>query len=67
MALSIDTQDLVNYPGNVKRVSVDHSVIVPVGEDQVPHLEFTREIARRFNATFGETFPEPAEVLGTED
>jgi tryptophanyl-tRNA synthetase len=41
------------------------SRIVPVGEDQVPHLEFTREIARKFNATFGDTFPEPAEVLGT--
>lgn len=41
------------------------SHIVPVGEDQVPHLEFTREIARKFNATFGDTFPEPAEVLGT--
>jgi len=39
------------------------SEIVPVGEDQVPHLEFTREVARRFNAAFGETFPEPAEVL----
>ncbi|MBD3349467.1 MAG: tryptophan--tRNA ligase [Candidatus Eisenbacteria bacterium] len=41
------------------------SEIVPVGEDQVPHLEFTREVARRFNAVFGETFPEPAEVLST--
>jgi tryptophanyl-tRNA synthetase len=39
------------------------SEIVPVGEDQVPHLEFTREIARRFNSVFGETFKEPAEVL----
>jgi tryptophanyl-tRNA synthetase len=39
------------------------SEIVPVGEDQVPHLEFTREVARRFNAIFGETFPEPTEVL----
>jgi tryptophanyl-tRNA synthetase len=39
------------------------SDIVPVGEDQVPHLEFTRDVARRFNAVFGETFPEPAEVL----
>lgn len=39
------------------------SEIVPVGEDQVPHLEFTRELARRFNTTFGETFPEPREVL----
>ncbi len=33
--------------------------LVPVGEDQVPHVEITREIARRFNATFGEVFPEP--------
>jgi tryptophanyl-tRNA synthetase len=41
------------------------SEIVPVGEDQVPHLEFTREVARRFNSIFGETFPEPAEVLST--
>jgi tryptophanyl-tRNA synthetase len=41
------------------------SEIVPVGEDQVPHLEFTREVARRFNTIFGETFQEPAEVLST--
>jgi tryptophanyl-tRNA synthetase len=39
------------------------SEIVPVGEDQVPHLEFTREVARRFNTVFGDTFPEPTEVL----
>jgi tryptophanyl-tRNA synthetase len=32
---------------------------VPVGEDQLPHLELAREIARRFNRLFGETFPEP--------
>lgn len=36
---------------------------VPVGEDQVQHIELTREIARRFNARFGPTFPEPKEVL----
>lgn len=33
--------------------------LVPVGEDQVQHLEVTREIARRFNAQYGDTFPEP--------
>jgi len=33
--------------------------IVPVGEDQLPHLELAREIARRFNQTFGQTFSEP--------
>ncbi|MBL7199920.1 MAG: tryptophan--tRNA ligase [Anaerolineae bacterium] len=32
---------------------------VPVGRDQLPHIEFAREVARKFNHTFGETFPEP--------
>jgi len=32
---------------------------VPVGEDQLPHLELAREIVRRFNARFGDVFPEP--------
>jgi tryptophanyl-tRNA synthetase len=33
--------------------------LVPVGEDQLPHVEITREIARKFNATYGMVFPEP--------
>lgn len=37
--------------------------VVPVGEDQVQHVELTRDIARKFNSTFGETFPEPEAVL----
>ncbi|HPD06411.1 MAG TPA: tryptophan--tRNA ligase [Candidatus Bipolaricaulis sp.] len=37
---------------------------VPVGEDQVQHLEQARRIARRFNFRFGETFPEPEPILG---
>jgi len=36
---------------------------VPVGVDQVPHLEISREIARRFNYLYGETFPEPEALL----
>ncbi|RLD17119.1 MAG: tryptophan--tRNA ligase [Caldiserica bacterium] len=36
---------------------------VPVGEDQVPHIELTREIARRFNYLYGKVFPEPKEIL----
>ncbi len=36
---------------------------VPVGEDQVQHIELAREIARRFNHSFGDTFPEPRAVL----
>jgi tryptophanyl-tRNA synthetase len=36
---------------------------VPVGIDQAPHIELTREIARRFNATYRPTFPEPQTLL----
>jgi tryptophanyl-tRNA synthetase len=36
---------------------------VPVGEDQVPHVELTREIARRFNQFYGSVFPEPKALL----
>ncbi|MBI2845350.1 MAG: tryptophan--tRNA ligase, partial [Chloroflexi bacterium] len=36
---------------------------VPVGEDQVPHLELSREIARKFNTTFKPIFPEPKPYL----
>ena len=38
--------------------------VVPVGDDQVAHLELTREIVRRFNSSFGQTFPEPEAKLG---
>ncbi|MEW6376794.1 MAG: tryptophan--tRNA ligase [Thermodesulfobacteriota bacterium] len=38
---------------------------VPVGEDQIQHVEFSREIARKFNARFGNTFPEPQVLLST--
>lgn len=47
------TADIVLYKGEV----------VPVGEDQLPHLELAREITRRFNYLFGDTFPEPAAKL----
>lgn len=36
---------------------------VPVGVDQVPHIELTREIARRFNYLYGPVFPEPEAKL----
>ncbi|HET7560141.1 MAG TPA: tryptophan--tRNA ligase [Limnochordia bacterium] len=37
---------------------------VPVGEDQVQHIELTRDIARTFNHRFGQLFPEPRPLLG---
>jgi len=36
---------------------------VPVGKDQLPHIELTREVARRFNQMFGKIFPEPQAYL----
>ena len=45
--------DILVYKGNT----------VPVGEDQVAHVEITREIARRFNGFYGEVFPEPQALL----
>jgi tryptophanyl-tRNA synthetase len=38
---------------------------VPVGEDQLQHLELSRELARKFNARLGETFPEPKQLMTT--
>ena len=37
--------------------------LVPVGEDQVPHVELTREIARKFNSLYGDVFPVPEAKL----
>lgn len=36
---------------------------VPVGEDQVQHVELSREVARKFNGRYGEVFPEPQVIL----
>jgi tryptophanyl-tRNA synthetase len=40
-----------------------HGEYVPVGEDQVQHIELSRDIARKFNNTYGEYFPEPQSKL----
>jgi len=51
---------LVGYPVLMTADIVLYKAeVVPVGEDQLPHLELAREIARRFNNLFGNTFPEP--------
>ncbi len=55
---------LVGYPVLMAAdITLYKADVVPVGEDQLPHLEFTREIVRRFNSQFGETFPEPKAKL----
>jgi len=55
---------LVGYPVLMTADIVLYKAeVVPVGEDQLPHLELAREIARRFNSLFGPTFPEPQAKL----
>lgn len=49
----LQTADILLYKGDA----------VPVGDDQVPHVEISREIARRFNNQYGNVFPEPEALL----
>jgi tryptophanyl-tRNA synthetase len=60
----LSTYGFLGYPVlQAADILMYHATGVPVGADQVPHVELTREIARRFNHVFGETFPEPQAVL----
>lgn len=45
-------------------ILIVRSDVVPVGKDQVQHLEMTRDMAGYFNNTYGQVFPEPRELLG---
>ncbi len=56
---------LFNYPVlQAADILLYRAEEVPVGEDQVQHLELSRRIARRFNSRFGEFFPEPTPIVG---
>ncbi len=56
---------LLNYPVlQAADILMYRAHGVPVGEDQLQHLELTREIARRWNARYGEYFPEPRAIVG---
>lgn len=55
---------LLNYPVLMAAdILLYKPEVVPVGEDQVQHVELARTIARKFNARFGRTFPEPKALL----
>jgi tryptophanyl-tRNA synthetase len=55
---------LVGYPVLMTAdIALYKGEVVPVGEDQLPHLELAREIVRRFNSLFGVVFPEPQAKL----
>jgi len=58
---------ILNYPIlQAADVLLYKADAVPVGEDQRQHLELLREIARKFNARYGETFPETESVIGED-
>lgn len=68
----ITTKDLGNvgfflYPAlQAADIAIVLADAVPVGEDQLPHLELTREIVRRFNNTYGSFLREPQAIIATE-
>ncbi|MCB5231167.1 MAG: tryptophan--tRNA ligase [Candidatus Cloacimonas sp.] len=56
---------LLDYPVLMAAdIIIYKAEVVPVGEDQLPHLELAREIIRRFTSQFGEVFPEPQAIMG---
>ena len=58
---------VLNYPVlQAADILLYRAAAVPVGEDQRQHLELTREIARKWNATYGAYFPEPEALVGEE-
>jgi len=58
---------LLNYPTLMAAdILIYKPDVVPVGEDQLQHLELTRTLARKFNSRFGETFKEPRALLKKE-
>jgi tryptophanyl-tRNA synthetase len=71
-------ENIRNQPDNVNLGLLEYPVlqaadilmpkadVVPVGRDQAAHLELTREITRRFNRIYGDTFPEPQIVLNPD-
>ena len=53
------------YPvSQVADILLPKANLVPVGEDQLPHIEMTREVARKFNYRYGNVFPEPDSLVG---
>ena len=54
-----------SYPmSQVADILLPRAHLVPVGDDQSPHVEMTREVARKFNRMFGEVFPESKTLVG---
>lgn len=62
--LDLETHGFFGYPVlQAADILLYKATIVPIGIDQLPHLELTRELLRRFNHLYSETFPLPSPLL----
>lgn len=62
--LGLDSYGFLGYPLlQAADILIYRANAVPVGKDQLPHIELTREVARRFNNLYGDVFPEPEGLL----
>ncbi len=62
--VDLGTYGFLGYPVlQAADILIYKADLVPVGQDQLPHLELTREIARRFNNLYGQLFPIPKDLL----
>lgn len=62
--MKLDSYGFLGYPLlQAADILIYRADFVPVGKDQLPHIELTREVCRRFNTLYGEVFPEPQELL----
>jgi len=60
----LTTYGFLGYPVlQAADILIYKASVVPIGVDQMPHLELTREIVRRFNKLYKEVFPEPDAIL----
>lgn len=60
----MNTYGFLGYPVlQAADILIYKANFVPVGVDQLPHLELTREICRRFNQLYGQVFPEPQPLM----
>lgn len=63
-SLGLDNYGFLGYPLlQAADILLYKALAVPVGKDQLPHIELTREVARRFNTLYGNVFPEPEALL----
>lgn len=62
--LHLDSYGFLGYPLlQAADILIYRADFVPVGKDQLPHIELTREVGRRFNSLYGSVFPEPQGLL----